>query len=92
MVDLSRDEHGRAPEHAATITWLTELARRERQHGAIPVSDLLRPAGIDAGHTVNHPGNTVLVGLARRIEEAPTSARIATTSRMFSTTERMLAM
>ena len=49
---------------------VAELARRERQHGAIPVSDLLRPAGIDAGHTVNHPGNTVLVGLARRIEEA----------------------
>ena len=46
-----------------------ELARREERHGAVVVSDLLGPAGAGAVHTVNHPGNEVLRGLARRVLE-----------------------
>ncbi len=44
-----------------------ELARREQRHGAVAVSDLLVPAGAGAVHTVNHPGNEVLRGLAHRV-------------------------
>ena len=44
-----------------------ELARREQRHGAVVVSDLLGPAGAGAVHTVNHPGNEVLLGLAHRV-------------------------
>lgn len=47
-----------------------ELRRREEAAGTLRVSDLLTPAGADACHVVNHPGNTVLVGLARRIQRA----------------------
>ncbi len=44
-----------------------ELARREQRHGAVVVSDLLVPAGAGAVHTVNHPGNEVLRGMAGRV-------------------------
>lgn len=53
----------------AVSQWsLNELARRETEAGALPVSDLVLAAGADAAHTVNHPGNAVIVGLARRVE------------------------
>ena len=66
---------GTAPGHAATATAyravaeqsLQELRSRERRHGLVPVSDLVPRAGVDAAHTVNHPGNTVLRGLAERV-------------------------
>ncbi|WP_380169314.1 WcbI family polysaccharide biosynthesis putative acetyltransferase [Jannaschia sp. R86511] len=44
-----------------------ELARRQREHGTIAVDDLLEAAGAEASHTLNHPGNPVLLGLARRV-------------------------
>ncbi len=47
-----------------------ELVRREDLHGTLRVSDLLVAAGTRATHTVNHPGNDVLVGLARRVQDA----------------------
>lgn len=47
-----------------------ELARRERRDADVGVSDLLIALGADAAHTLNHPGNRVLVGLARRVQEA----------------------
>ncbi|GMA87926.1 hypothetical protein GCM10025868_31760 [Angustibacter aerolatus] len=34
------------------------------------VSDLLTTAGAEAAHTINHPGNQVLIGLARRVQAA----------------------
>ncbi|HTK62799.1 MAG TPA: WcbI family polysaccharide biosynthesis putative acetyltransferase [Pseudonocardia sp.] len=47
-----------------------ELARRERLYTDVGVSDLLIGYGVDAAHTLNHPGNSVLVALARRVQEA----------------------
>lgn len=47
-----------------------ELRSREQRHGSLPVVDLLTGAGARATHTVNHPGNEVLLGLARRVLEA----------------------
>ncbi|KUI24335.1 hypothetical protein AU196_20815 [Mycobacterium sp. IS-1742] len=44
-----------------------ELARRERAHTDVGVSDVLARQGADAAHTINHPGNGVLTELARRI-------------------------
>lgn len=44
-----------------------ELARRERAHTDVGVSDVLLGQGADAAHTINHPGNGVLVELARRV-------------------------
>lgn len=46
---------------------LAELARRERVHETIPVSDVVAAAGAGAGWTINHPGNAVLLGLAQRV-------------------------
>lgn len=68
---------GTAPARAASASAyravaeqsLEELRSRERRHGLVPVSDLLPRAGADAAHTVNHPGNTVLRGLAERVLE-----------------------
>ncbi|AKT52503.1 WcbI family polysaccharide biosynthesis putative acetyltransferase [Arsenicicoccus sp. oral taxon 190] len=57
---------------------VAELRRRESVAGTVVVSDLLEPAGADACHVVNHPGNTLLLGLARRVQEAlglPVEAR-----------------
>lgn len=48
---------------------LEEVRRRQHRHGTVPVDDLLLAAGAGAAHTVNHPGNAVLVGLARRVQE-----------------------
>ncbi len=47
-----------------------ELHGRQERHGALPVVDLLQAAGAAAAHTVNHPGNGVLAGVARRVLSA----------------------
>ncbi|MEU0496100.1 WcbI family polysaccharide biosynthesis putative acetyltransferase [Mycobacterium sp. NPDC006124] len=44
-----------------------ELARREGLQCDVAVSDVLGRSGADAAHTVNHPGNGVLVELGRRV-------------------------
>jgi hypothetical protein len=49
---------------------VAELRRREDAHGTLRASDLVEAAGVDAGLTLNHPGNAVLVPLAGRILEA----------------------
>ena len=46
---------------------LAELERRERDQGSLRISDVVRAAGADAGWTVDHPGNTVLLTLAQRV-------------------------
>jgi hypothetical protein len=60
------------PTHVEAVTaWsLAALKHREEAAGAVPVHDLIRAAGVAAANTVNHPGNPVLVGLARRIQAA----------------------
>ncbi|MDQ2795666.1 MAG: WcbI family polysaccharide biosynthesis putative acetyltransferase, partial [Actinomycetota bacterium] len=56
-------------EFRAVSAWsLDELWARERRAGAVRVSDLVREAGPSATNTVNHPGNAVLVALARRLQ------------------------
>jgi len=47
-----------------------ELRRREAEHGTLVAADLLVAAGAGASHTLNHPGNPVLVGLAQRVLDA----------------------
>ncbi len=55
----------------AVTRWsLGELQRREDASGTLPVHDLVRSAGVGAANTINHPGNAVLVGLARRVQVA----------------------
>lgn len=49
---------------------VAELRRRERQQCDVGVSDLLMAFGAEAAHTLNHPGNPVLVALAGRIQQA----------------------
>jgi hypothetical protein len=49
---------------------VAELARRERAACDVGVSDVLTRLGVDAVHTLNHPGNHVLVALARRVQRA----------------------
>lgn len=49
---------------------LAELRRRERTGTDVVVSDLLLDAGNEAMHTLNHPGNPVLLGLAGRVLDA----------------------
>lgn len=44
---------------------VSQLARREARHGAIPLSDYLNTTPV--WHTINHPDNTTLVELARRV-------------------------
>ncbi|GAA3223440.1 hypothetical protein GCM10017691_10440 [Pseudonocardia petroleophila] len=53
---------------AADLT-VAELAQRERATD-VGVSDLLLGLGVDAAHTLNHPGNPVLIALARRVQAA----------------------
>lgn len=55
---------------AVAAASVAELRRREQAAGTVPVSDLLAPAGVDAAHVVNHPGNPVLLGLAARVRTA----------------------
>ncbi|MET0189322.1 MAG: WcbI family polysaccharide biosynthesis putative acetyltransferase [Pseudonocardia sediminis] len=49
---------------------IAELARRESRDTDVGVSDLLDGLGAAAAHTLNHPGNPVLIALARRIQSA----------------------
>lgn len=44
-----------------------ELARRENRDCDVGVSDLLESLGVDAAHTINHPGNPLLEALAQRL-------------------------
>lgn len=53
--------------HAVRGLSVRELERRQEQHGAVPVVDLLLAAGAGAAHTINHPGNAVLIGMAGRV-------------------------
>ncbi len=46
-----------------------ELAMREARDCDVGVSDLLADLGTDAAHTINHPGNPVMIALAQRIFE-----------------------
>lgn len=48
---------------------VAELARRERGTD-VGVSDVLPGLGAAAAHTLNHPGNPVLIALARRVQGA----------------------
>ncbi|WP_238421587.1 WcbI family polysaccharide biosynthesis putative acetyltransferase [Gordonia sp. 'Campus'] len=51
--------------------WSVEqLAARERRQCDIAISDILLDVGADAAHTINHPGNRVLLTLGRRILDA----------------------
>ena len=48
---------------------LAELRRREEEQDLLVVSDAVHDSGADAMHTVNHPGNPVLLALATRLRE-----------------------
>ncbi len=48
---------------------LAELARRETRCD-VAVSDVVAGLGVGAVHTINHPGNELLLALAHRIQEA----------------------
>ncbi|WP_336921947.1 WcbI family polysaccharide biosynthesis putative acetyltransferase [Aquipuribacter sp. SD81] len=61
---------GRAGLLAVADRSRAELRRREAAHGTLVVSDLLEAAGAEASHTLNHPGNPVLVGLVQRVLDA----------------------
>ncbi len=55
----------------AAARWsIDELARRERRDTDIAVSDVLLGVGVGAAHTINHPGNEVLMALGGRIVDA----------------------
>lgn len=45
-----------------------ELRAREERSTDVGVSDVLLHAGVRAAHTVNHPGNPILLTLARRLQ------------------------
>lgn len=49
---------------------VAELARRESRDCDVGVSDVLDGLGVGAAHTLNHPGNAVLIALARRVQGA----------------------
>lgn len=46
---------------------IAELERREAEQGSLAISDVVRAAGPQAGWTVDHPGNPVLLALAQRV-------------------------
>lgn len=46
---------------------LAELRRRETEQGSLVISDVVRGTGAQAGWTVDHPGNPVLLALAQRV-------------------------
>ncbi|MEN3301517.1 WcbI family polysaccharide biosynthesis putative acetyltransferase [Pseudonocardia sp.] len=54
----------------ATALSVSQLAHRERCEADVGVSDLLVGLGAAAAHTLDHPGNPILVALARRLQEA----------------------
>lgn len=49
---------------------VAQLEVRERRHCDVGISDILLDVGADAAHTINHPGNRVLLTLGGRILEA----------------------
>ena len=49
---------------------VAELALREARDADVGVSDLLTGLGAAAAHTLNHPGNPMLIALARRLQAA----------------------
>lgn len=49
---------------------LAELERREGEQRSLVISDVVRAAAADAGWTVDHPGNVVLLALAQRVVDA----------------------
>jgi signal transduction histidine kinase len=52
----------------AAAQWsVDQLAARERLHCDVMISELLLGFGADAAHTINHPGNSVLLALGSRI-------------------------
>jgi hypothetical protein len=55
---------------AVGVASVAELARREHAGCDVKVSDLLEGLGVDAVHTLNHPGNRVVVALACRVHVA----------------------
>ncbi|BBY51893.1 hypothetical protein MARA_53610 [Mycolicibacterium arabiense] len=73
---------GRAPENpwdvdvpadrfvAAAEASRATLAARERRDTDVAVSDVFASCGADACHVINHPGNPVLIELARRVLDA----------------------
>jgi hypothetical protein len=71
---------GRAPRVPLTLTAegvravarasVDELARRERAHGTVVVSDLFASPTAATMRTINHPGNAVLVPVAARLRQA----------------------
>ncbi|MCH8611640.1 WcbI family polysaccharide biosynthesis putative acetyltransferase [Arsenicicoccus dermatophilus] len=69
---------GERPGHLVPAEGVREIARasvellrsKEQEHDTVVASDLIEGAGVDAAHVVNHPGNTVLVGIARRLQQA----------------------
>lgn len=65
-----RCDPGPADLRAAAAMSVDELARRERLTTDVGVSDVLAGLGVEAAHTLNHPGNPVLVTLARRVQHA----------------------
>lgn len=46
---------------------VTELERREVDQGSLRISDVVQAVGAEAGWTVDHPGNPVLLALAQRV-------------------------
>ncbi|QFG67406.1 WcbI family polysaccharide biosynthesis putative acetyltransferase [Ornithinimicrobium pratense] len=46
---------------------IAELERREGEQGSLVISDVVRSTGAEAGWTVDHPGNPVLLALAQRV-------------------------
>lgn len=64
-VDLEPDRIREAAEWSAD-----QLAVREKRNCDIGISDVLLGLGARAAHTINHPGNDVLVTLAARILDA----------------------
>jgi hypothetical protein len=64
-VDVAADRFVAAAE-ASRAT----LAAREHRDTDVAVSDVFASCGADACHTINHPGNPVLIELARRVLDA----------------------
>jgi hypothetical protein len=76
---------------------VAELARREARDTDVAVSDRLLSFGAEAAHTINHPGNPVLLLLAMRILAAmgvsatePTIDRVLLRSVIAPLDERVL--
>ena len=55
---------------AVAAASVAELARREREHGTVLVSDLFAAPTSGFMRTINHPGNAVLVPVAARLRAA----------------------